>query len=513
MLLPEAIAGVASVLILHRLVRKWAGDTAADLAALAFALTPVAVLMFRYNNPDAFLTFLCLAAAWALWSAVETGRTRWLVVSAALVGLAFNTKMLQAYLVVPAFIVVYLVAGKPRLAKRIGQLAVALVTLIVSSGWWVAVVALWPSSARPYIGSTSDNSILSLVFGYNGLSRIFGGSARPAVPAHRPAAARRLPGVPDGQAAVRPPGLGPATSRGGGGARARWRSRCRWPATRAGVESAHGEFAMTDSTGVFLYSRVMTFADCSRMSPPTDLLPLCTAVPPAQRRSRRRTSGRGQPAAAGAEPMFSPAVDKRAERFAVRPSRHSRSTTRARCGTTPVRTFEWNRAVFPDGQTYDAYRFGPQPLAVPAEPYSGYQSVAAYYVRGNPRPSSAARSPIIVDYQRYVWLPGTSTGSSCSSGCSVTGPAALGRRRGGYGGSSPREILLPWLCSLALVVVPAATAEFDYRYVTTAMPFACLAAAMAFGPAGLTRRGASGGPDGRLADAGHDKRDLTADAT
>ena len=176
MLLPEAIAGVASVLILHRLVRKWAGDTAAHLAALAFALTPVAVLMFRYNNPDAFLTFLCLAAAWALWSAVETGRTRWLVVSAALVGLAFNTKMLQAYLVVPAFIVVYLVAGKPRLAKRIGQLAVALVTLIVSSGWWVAVVALWPSSARPYIGSTSDNSILSLVFGYNGLSRIFGGS-------------------------------------------------------------------------------------------------------------------------------------------------------------------------------------------------------------------------------------------------------------------------------------------------------------------------------------------------
>ncbi len=180
MLVPEALAGVASVLILHRLVRKWAGDTAAHLAALAFALTPVAVLMFRYNNPDAFLTFLCLAAAWALWSAVETGRTRMLVLSAALVGLAFNTKMLQAFLVVPAFIVVYLFAGKPKLGKRIGQLAVALVTLIVSSGWWVAIVALWPASARPYIGSTSDNSILSLVFGYNGLSRIFGGSGGPA---------------------------------------------------------------------------------------------------------------------------------------------------------------------------------------------------------------------------------------------------------------------------------------------------------------------------------------------
>jgi 4-amino-4-deoxy-L-arabinose transferase-like glycosyltransferase len=176
MLLPEALAGVASVLILHRLVRRWAGDAAAHLAALAFALTPVAVLMFRYNNPDALLTFLCLAAAWALWSAVETGRTRMLVLSAVLMGFAFNTKMLQAFLVLPAFIVVYLVAGKPRFWKRIRQLTAALVALVVSSGWWIAAVALWPASSRPYIGSTSDNSILSLVFGYNGLSRIFGGS-------------------------------------------------------------------------------------------------------------------------------------------------------------------------------------------------------------------------------------------------------------------------------------------------------------------------------------------------
>ncbi len=176
MLLPEAAAGVGSVLILHRLVRRWMGDAAAHLAALALALTPVAVAMFRYNNPDAFLTFLCLAAAWALWTALETGRTRWLVLSAAIVGLAFETKMLQAFLIVPAFVLVYAIAGKPRFWKRIGQLAAALVALVVSSGWWVAVVALWPASARPYIGSTSDNSIVSLVFGYNGLSRIFGSS-------------------------------------------------------------------------------------------------------------------------------------------------------------------------------------------------------------------------------------------------------------------------------------------------------------------------------------------------
>ncbi len=177
MLLPEALAGVASVLILHHLVRKWAGDWAAHLAALAFALTPVAVEMFRYNNPDALLTFLCLAAAWALWSAVETGRTRSLVLSAALIGLAFDTKMLQAYLVLPAFVLVYLIAGPPKLARRLGQLLAALAVLVVSSGWWVAVVALWPSASRPYVGSTTNNSILSLIFGYNGLARIFGNSA------------------------------------------------------------------------------------------------------------------------------------------------------------------------------------------------------------------------------------------------------------------------------------------------------------------------------------------------
>jgi 4-amino-4-deoxy-L-arabinose transferase-like glycosyltransferase len=174
MLLPEALCGVVSVLILHRLVRKWAGPVAAHLSALAFALTPVALLMFRFNNPDAFLTALCLGAAWALWTALENGKTRYLVLSGALVGLAFNAKMLQAFLVLPAFILVYLVAGQPKFWKRIAQLAAALAALIVSASWWVAIVALTPAADRPFIGSTSDNSILSLVFGYNGLSRIFG---------------------------------------------------------------------------------------------------------------------------------------------------------------------------------------------------------------------------------------------------------------------------------------------------------------------------------------------------
>ncbi|MBL8777711.1 MAG: glycosyltransferase family 39 protein [Acidimicrobiales bacterium] len=174
MLLPQAAAGVASVLIVHRIVREWMGNVAAHLAALGFALTPVAVVMFRYNNPDALLTLLGLGSAWAIWIALKTGRTRWLVLSAALVGLAFETKMLQALVVLPAFVAVYLFFGPPKLGKRIWQLALAAVTVLVSAGWWIAIVALVPASSRPYIGSTEDNSIISLVLGYNGLSRIFG---------------------------------------------------------------------------------------------------------------------------------------------------------------------------------------------------------------------------------------------------------------------------------------------------------------------------------------------------
>jgi 4-amino-4-deoxy-L-arabinose transferase-like glycosyltransferase len=174
MLLPEALAGVGAVLILHHLVKRWAGDSAAHLAALAFAVTPVALLMFRYNNPDAFLTFLGLAGAWALWSALETGRTRMLLAAGAISGLAFQAKMLQAFLVLPAFGLVYLVAGPPKLGRRIAQLALAGLAMVASAGWWVAIVALWPASSRPFIGSTSDNSILSLIFGYNGLARLFG---------------------------------------------------------------------------------------------------------------------------------------------------------------------------------------------------------------------------------------------------------------------------------------------------------------------------------------------------
>ena len=285
---------------------------------------------------------------------------------------------------------------------------------------------------------------------------------------------------------------------------------------QAWYSSAHGEFAMTDSTGVFLYSRVMTFADCSRMSLPTDLLPLCTSVPPAERPiAQAYIWTPASPLNRYAEPMFSPAVDKRAERFAVaaieaQPLDYARAVW-----DDTVRSFGWNRSVFPNGQTYDAYLFSPRPPVVPDAPYKGYPSAAAYYARGNPRTVVASPfAAVIRDYQRYAWLPGTVYGLIL-----LTGLLGIARRRRarsdreGRSGASLRSVLLPWLCSLMLIVAPAATAEFDYRYVTTAVPFACLAAAMAFGSAGLARRGPGGGPDGRLTDARHDQRNLTADAT
>jgi 4-amino-4-deoxy-L-arabinose transferase-like glycosyltransferase len=175
-LLPEALAGVATVAVLYLAVRRSFGPVAATIAGLVMALSPVAVLIFRYNNPDALLTLLLVTAAWAFLRALEAGRLRWVVLAAVLVGFAFNTKYLQAYLVLPAFAITYLIAAPGRLVPRLGALVIALGTVLVASGWWVLAVELIPASARPYIGGSTTNSALELVFGYDGLGRIFGGS-------------------------------------------------------------------------------------------------------------------------------------------------------------------------------------------------------------------------------------------------------------------------------------------------------------------------------------------------
>jgi 4-amino-4-deoxy-L-arabinose transferase-like glycosyltransferase len=174
LLLPEALLGVATVALVFLIVRRMAGPVAGLLAALVMALTPVAVSMFRFNNPDALLTFLLVAAAWALVRALRTGRTRWLLLSAAVVGLAFDTKYLQAYIVLPALVLTYFVLGPHGWLRRSWQLLAAAGALVLSSGWWVAIVELVPASARPFIGGSTDNSVLNLIFGYDGFGRLTG---------------------------------------------------------------------------------------------------------------------------------------------------------------------------------------------------------------------------------------------------------------------------------------------------------------------------------------------------
>ena len=173
-LLPQAAEGVASVAILYAAVRRWSGPAAGLIAAGVLAVTPVATLMFRFNNPDALLVLLMTTAAYAMVRAIDCGRTRWIVLAGALLGFGFLTKMLQAFLVLPAFALVYLVAGPPRLGRRLWQLLAGGAALFAAAGWWVAIVQFTPAADRPYVGGSTNDSILQLALGYNGLGRLDG---------------------------------------------------------------------------------------------------------------------------------------------------------------------------------------------------------------------------------------------------------------------------------------------------------------------------------------------------
>jgi 4-amino-4-deoxy-L-arabinose transferase-like glycosyltransferase len=174
LLVPEALMGVATVGLLYASVRRWFGPAAGLLAGAVMALTPVATLMFRFNNPDALLTLLLVAGAYATIRALEGGATRWLVLAGACVGFGFLAKQLQALLVVPAFALVYLAAAPGSLGRRLWQLVAAGAAMVVAAGWWVAIVTLVPAGMRPYIGGSQTNSILELTFGYNGFGRLTG---------------------------------------------------------------------------------------------------------------------------------------------------------------------------------------------------------------------------------------------------------------------------------------------------------------------------------------------------
>jgi 4-amino-4-deoxy-L-arabinose transferase-like glycosyltransferase len=176
-LVPEALMGVATVALVHATVRRNAGHWAGIIAGAATATTPVAALMFRFDNPDALLVLLLVGAGYATVRAAEVAGGRWLVLAGVLVGVAFLTKMLQAFLVLPAFALAYVIAAPTTLRRRVLHLLAAFGAMLASAGWWVAIVELVPDSWRPYVDGSQHNSILELIWGYNGLGRLTGDEA------------------------------------------------------------------------------------------------------------------------------------------------------------------------------------------------------------------------------------------------------------------------------------------------------------------------------------------------
>ncbi|ABD09706.1 MULTISPECIES: ArnT family glycosyltransferase [Frankia] len=173
-LVPQALMGVATVGLLYQTVRRQFSAGAGLLAGAVLALTPVAALMFRFNNPDALLVLLLVAAAYATLRAIEQASTRWLVFAGVLVSFAFLTKLLQALLVVPVFALVYLVTAPTSFWRRVRQTLAAGLGLLIPAGLFIAIVELVPASSRPYIGGSQHNSLLELTLGYNGLGRLTG---------------------------------------------------------------------------------------------------------------------------------------------------------------------------------------------------------------------------------------------------------------------------------------------------------------------------------------------------
>jgi 4-amino-4-deoxy-L-arabinose transferase-like glycosyltransferase len=181
LLVPQALMGVASVVLLYDLVRRRFGRLGGFVAGLGLALTPMMVAVSRHNNPDALLVLCCVAALWFTLRALEDGRTRWLVLAGVAVGLGFETKMGVALTVVPGIVAAWLwisPAGRGRL-HALRQLLAGGAAMVLVGGAWPALVALTPAGERPWVSGTSDNSIFSLIFEYNGLGRVDGQTGGP----------------------------------------------------------------------------------------------------------------------------------------------------------------------------------------------------------------------------------------------------------------------------------------------------------------------------------------------
>ena len=180
--LPNILAGVFGIGLLYSMVKKYMGELAGIVAAFVMAVTPVFVATNRNNTMDGILVFTLLLAAWAFIRATETGKARWLMLGAFIVGLGFNIKMLQAFLPLPAFYALYFFGSKEGWFKKILNLGIATMLLVVVSLSWAVVVDLVPAENRPYIGSSDNNTVMGLIFGHNGVSRLEGGNGGGGTP-------------------------------------------------------------------------------------------------------------------------------------------------------------------------------------------------------------------------------------------------------------------------------------------------------------------------------------------
>lgn len=173
-ILPQALAGVGSVLLVYKIIKPRFGITAARLAGLIMACSPIAVAVSRTNNIDSMLVFTLLLGTWMLFKGIRSQKPAWIIGAFAMIGAGFNIKMLQAYLILPAFYLFYLIAYQSRWAKKLGVMLAATVVLLTVSLSWAVIVDSIPQDNRPYIGGSKTNSVLELAFGYNGLQRLTG---------------------------------------------------------------------------------------------------------------------------------------------------------------------------------------------------------------------------------------------------------------------------------------------------------------------------------------------------
>ncbi|ERB52346.1 hypothetical protein N806_14330 [Rhodococcus sp. P27] len=178
LLVPQALMGVGSVALVYAAVKRVATPAAGLVAGAVLAATPAAALMFKFDNPDALLVLLMTLAGYfvirAMCTAVGRRAAMWVALAGVALGFAFLTKMLQGLMVLPAFGAAYLTAGQVRLRTRLFHLVIGAASVVISAGWWVLAVWLWPADSRPYIGGSTNNSVMDLVLGYNGLGRLFG---------------------------------------------------------------------------------------------------------------------------------------------------------------------------------------------------------------------------------------------------------------------------------------------------------------------------------------------------